>query len=228
MLKVSINKVQNAHIFQLGPFTFITLFSHVSNILDVHKVTVFITRYFNADRFHQQGQCVYGPLFQCWKIQFSQQTTLYSHLSIRALSVQDLNLSPSPILWKCTRSQCLWPDTPAPGSINKVHYVHIKFLAWFPHQVKYYESIQGHCAYGPTFSAERPSSVNNLQNVHIFQFMHFTFMASLCNFPTGFDIMKGHCVYDPIFQCWKIQSIRYTMLISSSSFTFMTLFSTRV
>ena len=112
MLKDSINKVQSAHIFQFGPFTLITLFSHMSNIFDVHKVTVFITRYFNAERFHQQGQCVYGPLFQCWKIQFSQQTTLYSHLPIHALSVQNLNLPPSPILWKCTRSQCLWPDTP--------------------------------------------------------------------------------------------------------------------
>ena len=80
--------------FLFVSFTFMTWFSQRSNIMKVHKAILFMTWYSYA---------------QSWV-----PSTSYtmSHLPVRVVHIHDLIFPFGWILWKYTRSLCLWCDIP--------------------------------------------------------------------------------------------------------------------
>ena len=63
-----------------------------STIMEVHMAIVFMTWYSYA---------------KSWVLSTSY---IMPYLPVRAVPVRDLILPPGLMLWKCTRSLCLWPD----------------------------------------------------------------------------------------------------------------------
>ena len=117
-----------------------TLFSHESNIMKVLKLTLFITGY---------------SVLKDWALS---RTHIIFAVAGSSPSRSWLDFPLSQILWKYTRSQCLWSDIPmlkewAPSASYTMFFwfVPFTFMTCLSHQIKRYESTQGQCFYDPIF-----------------------------------------------------------------------------
>ena len=138
----SVNNLHYTHIFQFVPFPFRTWF--FPQVLYYGSI---------------QGHSAYGRILQCWKTELHQQGTLCSHLPVRDIQVHGLISTPGQILWRYTRSLCLWLDIQCLKTqlcqqpTKCLHFpVHsIYGLGLIVPWVQYCGSTQGHSVYCPIF-----------------------------------------------------------------------------
>ena len=244
----SLNNVCYVRVFQFVPFKFMAQFPHqvkYCSHLPVRSIRVhgLISTPGQILWRYTRSLCLCLDI-QCLKTKLYQQPTQCLHFPVHSIHVLGLIVPWVQYCWSTqghnvyvywkipsTRPVCLWPAiSMLKDPIQSTNYTILTssnscpFRSGIFPQVQYYGSTQGHSVMVKYSNVERPSSINKVHYIHIFQFVPCKFLAWFPHQLKYYESIQGHCTYGPTFSAERpssVTNLQNVHIFQFMPFTFM-------